>query len=177
MDCSLSGSSVHGIFQARVLEWIAISFSRGSSQPRNWTQVSCIAGRCFTVWATKEVSYNCSEKIFAKTGNIFNSILTCLLDFSKYASCSNRLCKCILRSKGIKIKSNMGSHCTEKGLHTEKTDVPCMHPHHHTENWTYLVESGIQSQGWVRQAKQRWECLELWKNVMEPLYEIWVDVI
>ena len=35
MDCSLSGSSVHGIFQARVLEWIAISFSRGPSQPRN----------------------------------------------------------------------------------------------------------------------------------------------
>ena len=48
MDCSLSGSSVHGIIQARVLEWIAISFSRGSSQPRNRTQVSCIAGRCFT---------------------------------------------------------------------------------------------------------------------------------
>ena len=46
MDCSLSGSSVHGIFQARVLEWIAISFSRGSSQPRNQTQISCIAGRC-----------------------------------------------------------------------------------------------------------------------------------
>ena len=40
MDCSLSGSSVHGTFQARVLEWIAISFSRGSSRPRNWTQVS-----------------------------------------------------------------------------------------------------------------------------------------
>ena len=39
------GSSVHGIFQARILEWIAISFSRGSSQPRNQTQVSCIAGR------------------------------------------------------------------------------------------------------------------------------------
>ena len=45
MDCSLSGSSVYGIFQARVLEWIAISFSRGSSRPRNRTQVSCIAGR------------------------------------------------------------------------------------------------------------------------------------
>ena len=54
MDCSLSGSSVYGIFQARVLEWIAISFSRGSSRPRNWTQVSCIAGRRFTVWATRE---------------------------------------------------------------------------------------------------------------------------
>ena len=49
MDYSLSGSSVHGIFQARVLEWIAISFSRGSSLPRNQTQVSHIAGRRFTV--------------------------------------------------------------------------------------------------------------------------------
>ena len=52
MDCSLSGFSVHGIFQERVLEWITISFSRGSSRPRNWTWVSCIAGRRFTVWAT-----------------------------------------------------------------------------------------------------------------------------
>ena len=43
MDCSLSGSSVHGIFQTRVLEWIAISFSRGSSRPRNRTWVSHIA--------------------------------------------------------------------------------------------------------------------------------------
>ena len=54
MDCSLSGSSVHGIFQARVLEWIAISFSRGSSWPRNQIRVSRIAGRCFTVLATRE---------------------------------------------------------------------------------------------------------------------------
>ena len=45
MDYSLPGSSVHGIFQARVLEWIAISFSRGSSWPRDRTQVSCVAGR------------------------------------------------------------------------------------------------------------------------------------
>ena len=59
MDCSLSGSSVHGIFQARVLEWIAISFSRGSSQPRNRTWVSHIAGRRFTVWATREALAQC----------------------------------------------------------------------------------------------------------------------
>ena len=52
MDCSLPDSSVHGIFQARVLEWIAISSSRGSSQPRDQTQVSHIAGRFFTIWAT-----------------------------------------------------------------------------------------------------------------------------
>ena len=54
MDCSPPGFSIHGIFQARVLEWVAISFSRGSSQPRNWTRVSCIAGRHFTIWATRE---------------------------------------------------------------------------------------------------------------------------
>ena len=54
MDCSLPGSSVHGIFQARVLEWVATSFSRGSSRPRDRTWVSRIAGRCFTIWATRE---------------------------------------------------------------------------------------------------------------------------
>ena len=51
VDCSLPGSSVHGILQARILEWIAISFSRGSSPPRDWTLVSRIAGRCFNLWS------------------------------------------------------------------------------------------------------------------------------
>ena len=54
MDYSLPGSSVHGIFQAIVLEWIAIPFSRGSCQPRDRTRVSRIAERCFTIWATRE---------------------------------------------------------------------------------------------------------------------------
>ena len=49
MDCI-----VHGILQARRLEWVAFPFSRGSSQPRDWTQVSRIAGRFFTSWATRE---------------------------------------------------------------------------------------------------------------------------
>ena len=47
MDCSLPGSSAHGIFKARVLEWGVVSFSRGSSQPRDQTQVSRVVGRCF----------------------------------------------------------------------------------------------------------------------------------
>ena len=55
MDCSLPGSSIYGIFQAIVLEWIAISFSRGSSRPRDQTRVSRIVDRRFTVWATREV--------------------------------------------------------------------------------------------------------------------------
>ena len=49
MDYSLLGSSIHGILQTRILEWVAIPFSRGSSQPRDQTQVSCIAGRFFTI--------------------------------------------------------------------------------------------------------------------------------
>ena len=54
MDCSPPGSSVHEIFQARILEWVTISFCRGSSQPRDRTQVSCTTGRFFTDWATRE---------------------------------------------------------------------------------------------------------------------------
>ena len=54
MDCSLSGSSIHGIFQAIVLEWVAISFSRVSSRLRDRTWISLIIDRCFTIWATRE---------------------------------------------------------------------------------------------------------------------------
>ena len=61
MDSSLPGSTIHGIFQARILEWAAISFSRVSSQPRDRTWVSSIADRRFTVWATKnlQIKYIC----------------------------------------------------------------------------------------------------------------------
>ena len=61
MDCSPNASSVHGILQARILEWVAISFSRVSSWPRKWTRVSCIAGRSFTDWATRECTV-CEQK-------------------------------------------------------------------------------------------------------------------
>ena len=57
LDCSPPGSSIHGIFQARILERVAISFFRGSFPPRNWTSVSYIAGRFFTDWATREFQY------------------------------------------------------------------------------------------------------------------------
>ena len=54
MDCSPPGSSVHEVLQARILEWVAIPFSRGSSQPRGQNWVSCIASGFFTIWATRE---------------------------------------------------------------------------------------------------------------------------
>ena len=57
MVCSLPSSSVHGILQARILEWVVISFLRGSSQLRDWTLVSSIAGKFFTDWATRGTQY------------------------------------------------------------------------------------------------------------------------
>ena len=69
MYSSLPGFFIHGIFQARTLEWIAISFSRESSQPRNWTQVSHTAGRLFIIGATFDVSLCCvyeSKKQYTK---------------------------------------------------------------------------------------------------------------
>ena len=76
MDCSLPGSSIHGTFQAIILEWVAISFSRRSSWPRDWTWVSRIVGRCFTVGATREVlalkslSNNANISIFSVLASI-----------------------------------------------------------------------------------------------------------
>ena len=58
MDCSPPGTSVNGIFQARILEWVVISYSRGFSQPRDWTHVSC-TGRCILYhWATQEAPWS-----------------------------------------------------------------------------------------------------------------------
>ena len=54
MDCSLPGSFVYGILQVRILEWLAISFSRGPSQPKNQTLVPCTADRFFTYGAMRE---------------------------------------------------------------------------------------------------------------------------
>ena len=66
MDCSPLGSSIHGILQARMLEWVATLFSRGSSRPRDQTQVSCIAGRFFTIWATGDTYQKTVNKIYSE---------------------------------------------------------------------------------------------------------------
>ena len=64
MDCSLPSSFLHGILQARVLEWVAISFFRGSSWPKDRTRVSHIVGRRFNLWATREAPKLCAISCF-----------------------------------------------------------------------------------------------------------------
>ena len=96
---SLPGSSLHGILQARVLEWVAIAFSRGSSRPRDRTRVSCIPGRRFNLWATREANSHrnpcslswdlhtfsyCSSSIFTET--IFQTFLTQLTETESVSS-------------------------------------------------------------------------------------------
>ena len=74
IDCSLPGSSVHGILLARVLEWVAISSSRASCWPRAWTWDSCIAGKFFTIWAIREAKGGCNLKTNLKKGGGFVSL-------------------------------------------------------------------------------------------------------
>ena len=72
--CSPMHYTVHGILQARILEWVGFLFSRGSSQPRDGTMVSCIAGRLFTNWAIREAPKD-------KYSLITKAILYCLSKF------------------------------------------------------------------------------------------------
>ena len=69
-DCSLPGSSVHGILQARTVERVAFPFFRASSQPRDWTQVSRIPGRFFTSWATRETQEYWSGEPIPSPGDL-----------------------------------------------------------------------------------------------------------
>ena len=79
VDCSPPGLSVHEIFQARILEWVAISSSTRSSQPRDRTRVSRIAGSCFTLWATREALYLLYDDYNSCFNVLFDNLNICLL--------------------------------------------------------------------------------------------------
>ena len=89
MDCSPPGSSIHGIFQAKLLEWVAIFSSIGLSRPRDRTWVSCIAGRLFTVWATREAPYTWNDivnKLYSNKKFLKGGMATCNLENSYIAT-------------------------------------------------------------------------------------------
>ena len=89
MDCSLPGSSIHGILQARILEWVAISFSRISSWPRDWTWVLRIVGRRFTIWATREVPFSSSVMSNSSAWKVLitgdDQLFDCYMKFLMYS--------------------------------------------------------------------------------------------
>ena len=76
--CNPMNYTVHGILQARILEWVAVLFSRGASQPRDWTQVSCLAGGFFTSWATTEAHFQSTPvQLLLTSGGASGKELTC----------------------------------------------------------------------------------------------------
>ena len=87
MDCI-----VHGVLQAIILEWVAFPFSRGSSQTRNWTQVSCIAGRVLTSWVTKE-GMQCFTNPRVLPGFLCRKVLTTSTTYATYLLPPLPLCK------------------------------------------------------------------------------------
>ena len=86
VDCSLPDYSVHGILQARILEWVDMPFSRGSSWLRKRTMVSCIEGRLFTVWATGAISEIIQCLFFCNE----HTLKFCLLPENNFADLNNR---------------------------------------------------------------------------------------
>ena len=104
MECSLPGSSIHGILQARVLEWVAISFSRGSSRPRDQTRVSCIAGRCFTIWATRETPITYLENPKKSTKKNPLELVNSVKLHDTKSICKNQLHFYTLRLNNLKKK-------------------------------------------------------------------------
>ena len=100
IDSSLPGSPVLGILQARTLEGVAISFSKGSSQPRDWTWVSCLVGRRFNLWATREVPH--ASKVMLKilqTSTWTGNFQMFKLDFAKAEELEIKLPKSVGSSK------------------------------------------------------------------------------
>ena len=97
MDCSLPGSSVHGILQARILEWVAFPFSRDSSQPRDQIQVSHIVGGFLTIWATRKeiaivfLKINWSSRTMTSLGTAFSAPGACPLAFPRRAAQGSQL--------------------------------------------------------------------------------------
>ena len=108
MDCSLPGTSVHGTFQAIVLEWIAISFSRGSSQPRDRTRVSRIVDRRF-IFAMPKMTlfygFSCNQASPLLEENTFPLRHTSIEIQTEYSSKENKACLDIRSSPTINMLS------------------------------------------------------------------------
>ena len=96
MDCSSPGSSAHVISQARILEWVVVSFSRGSSQPRDWTLVSCIGRWILYHWAMWGSSMRLYSLLFILPKNIYENKKLVALWFLVFGVLSIYLQFCVI---------------------------------------------------------------------------------
>ena len=145
MDCSLPGSSVHGILQSRILEWVAMSSSRGSSQPRDQTQVSCIAGRFFTIWATrKSWSWPTGSQIPGPGGDRY---------VSTHISVSRIVTWLFLTISGWACNLHMNQGISKISIHYFPSSFCCMKK--------IILESMLFTTCWT--------CLTTWTGVFDTL--------
>ena len=94
MECNSPGYSVHGFLQARILEWVDISSSRGSFQPRDWTWVSHVAGRFFTIWVTRSSLLWVTEKQSPRSASQQEAPCFSVTRFQSWATCAWQRLKC-----------------------------------------------------------------------------------
>ena len=128
MDCSPPVSSVHGIFQARLLERVALSFSRGFSQPRNLTQVSCIGRQILYHWATWEALHSHGRIVFP----IFP--IACLIISSGFRIWGKH--RKFPRSAGKEfLHENPTSSLAIQKQWPQWITVSFWHPHHLADSW------------------------------------------
>ena len=125
MDFSLPDSSVHGILQVRILNWVAIPFSRGLSQPRDWPLVFHIAGRFFTVWATRESWPGEQVILWVKYASVCRGFLQYLEIVNTRKAWKNSIC----------YRQGVGC-CKERALQDQQ--IPTTD---HTNFWKYSVMS------------------------------------
>ena len=119
MHCRPPGSSVHGILQAKILEWVAISSSRESSWPRDQTQVSCFAGRFFTIWATREAPWTIRN--FHFKGFVF-----WIVNFNHFTFCLRPLWSTAEWLKEVDTNTDMTCHyCSSVWFYWTLVDLQC----------------------------------------------------
>ena len=134
IDYSLPGSSVHGILQARILEWVAVPFSSGSSQPRDWTQVSCIAGGFFT----------CLSYLLGKPKNTGVGSLSLLQRIFPTQELNQGLLHCRKILYCLKPQGSCISHHYFKMHHTSKNVIPLEEKLRYS--WPWIKSFYIQHQ-------------------------------
>ena len=153
MDCSPPGSPAHEIFQAKILEWVAISFARGSSQPRDQTRVSCTAGRVFTDWATREDIIHFMANRWGKNGNSERLYFLGLPNHCRW-DCSYEIKRYLLL--GRKAMTNLESILKSR-------DITLLTKVHIIKAMVFLVVMyGCESWTIKKAEHQRFDAFELW---------------
>ena len=160
VNCGLPGSSIHGTLQARILECIAISFSRGSSPSRDQNQVSRIAGRCFNLWATREAHIiHVKNIIWYLSFSVWFTSLSIIISRSKQKGWKSSLCFQLFRWMYGKC------HCGDSSakLRRNVSDKPATLKEHEfiVHFWNFKVKVG-ESKKVIVIGKKLNLCLSYW---------------